>query len=109
MTITNVAWVRDHHRRSVLELEIDGHPAHIPSSQKSELIQRGIVEGLVFFAPERSNQQPNTFVRGDAGPELSEPNLMRYTDDPQVFALYEEMCRAIRTDTWRAGPRPLAV
>ena len=38
MTVTNVAWVRDHHRRSVLELHVDGHPAHIPSGQTSELL-----------------------------------------------------------------------
>ncbi len=109
MTITNVAWVRDHHRRSVLELELDGHPAHISSSQKSELVRRGIVEGLVFFASQRSHQLPNVFIQGDFGPELTEADLIGCTDDPQVFALYEEMCRAIRTDTWRAGPRPLAV
>ena len=107
--ITNVAWARDHRRRSVLDLEMDGHPAHVPSSQKSELLRRGIVEGIVFFASERSAQLPNIFMRGDLGPELTEADLIGCTDDPRVFALYEAMCQAIRTDTWRPGPRPLPV
>ncbi len=106
MTITNVAWVRGHRGRSVLELEIDGHPAHIPSSQKLKLIRRGIVEGMVFFASERSSQLPNRFIKGDFGPELPASDLIGCTDDPQVFALYEEMCRAIRAGSWRPGPRP---
>ena len=109
MTITNVAWVRDHQRRSVLELEIDGHPAHIPSGQRSELLRRGIVKGVVFFASQRSHQFPNVFKQRDFGPELTAADLIGCTDDPRVFALYEEMCRAIRADTWRPGPRPLPV
>ena len=107
MTITNVAWAHDHHRRSVLRLEIDGHPAHIPSGQKSELLRRGILEGIVFLASERLDQLPNRFIRGDFRPDLSEADLIGCTDDPEVFALYEEMCRAIRADAWRPGPRPL--
>jgi hypothetical protein len=109
MTITDVAWVRDHQRRLVLELQLDGHPARIPSRQKSELIRRGIVAGIVFFASERSGQFPNIFMRGDFRPELSEIDLIGCTDNPQVFALYEEMCRAIRADTWRPGPRSLPI
>jgi hypothetical protein len=108
LKITNVAWVRDHRHRPVLELELDGQPAHILSSQKSELLRRGIVEGLVFFASQRSSQLPNAFMRGDFGPELTEGDLIGCTDDPRVFALYQEMCGAIRTDTWRPGPRALA-
>ena len=108
MPITNVAWARDHRRRAVLVLELDGHPAHISSSQKTELIRRGIVEGMTFFASERAGQFPNRFIHGDYGPELTEGDLVGCTDDPQVFALYEEMCRAIRADTWRPGPRSLA-
>jgi hypothetical protein len=50
MTIANVAWVLDHRSRPVLELDLDGHPAHIRSSQRGELLERGIVEGMVFFA-----------------------------------------------------------
>jgi hypothetical protein len=106
MLITNVAWARDHHRRSVLRLEMDGHPAHIRSSQKSELLRRGIVEGLVFLASERLDQVPNLFMRGDYRPGLTEADLIGCTDDPQVFALFEEMCQAIRSDNWRPGPRP---
>jgi hypothetical protein len=108
VTTTNVQWVRDHRRRPVLELELDGHPAHIRSSQKSNLIRRGIVEGMVFFASERSSQFPNAFMTGDFGPDLTANDLLGCTDDRQVFALYEDMCRAIRTDTWQPGPRPLA-
>ena len=108
MTISNVAWVRDHQGRAVLALELDGRPAHIRSRQKSELLRRGIVEGLVFFASDPPDQLPNPFVRGDFGPELIDSDLIGCTDDPQVFALYEEMCRAIRADTWRPGARSLA-
>lgn len=109
MTITNVAWVRDHRRQPVLELDIDGHPAHIPSGQRSELLRRGIVEGIVFLASQRSSQLPNAFVRGQYGPELPERALIGCTDDPRVFALYEEMCRSIRVDAWQPGPRALPV
>ncbi len=107
MTITDVAWARDHRRRPVLELKIDGHPAHILSRQKTELTRRGIVEGIVFFASERARQLPNAFIRGDFRPGLTAIDLIGCTDDPRVFALYEEMCRAIRADAWRPGPRPL--
>jgi hypothetical protein len=109
LTITNVAWVRDHRHRPVLELDLDGHPAHIPSSQKSELLRRGIVEGIVFFASERSSQRPNDFVRGDFAPELTEGDLIGCTDDPEVFALFQEMCGAIRAGVWHPGPQMLAV
>ena len=103
--INNVRWARDHRHRAVLDLEIDGHPAHILGRQKTELTRRGIVEGIVSFASERSRQLPNAFVRGDFRPGLTEIDLIGCTDDPQVFALYEEMCGAIRTDPWRPGPR----
>ena len=109
MAITNVAWAHDHHRRAVLDLELDGHPAHISSSQKSALLRRRIVEGRTYFASERSSQLPNAFVKGDFGPDLTEGDLIGCTDDPQVFALHEEMCRAIRAGTWRPGPRPTGV
>ena len=107
--ITNAAWVRDHRGRAVLALELDGRPAHIRSRQKAELLRRGIVEGLVFFASDRPDQLPNPFVRGDFGPDLTASDLIGCTDDPQVFALYEEMCRAIRADTWQPGARSPAV
>lgn len=108
MTIANVAWILDHHSRPVLQLDVDGHPAHVRSSQRTELLRRGIVEGMVFFASERSGQFPNAFMRGDARPELSEGDLVGCTDDPAVFALFEQMCAAILAGTWRAGPRPTA-
>ena len=105
MTITNVAWARDHQGRAVLDLELDGHPAHIRSSQKLKLIRRGIVEGMVFFASQRASQFPNICIQGDVGRELTEADLVGCTDDPQVFALYEEMCQAIRDGTWQPGAR----
>ena len=105
MTIANVAWVLDHRSRPVLELDLDGHPAHIRSSQRGELLERGIVEGMVFFASERSGQFPNAFMRGDGGPSLGEADLVGCTDDPAVFALFAEMSRAVLDGTWRAGPR----
>ena len=105
MPITNVAWARDHQGRAVLDLELDGHPAHIRSSQKLKLIRRGIVEGMVFFASQRASQFPNICIQGDVGRELTEADLVGCTDDPQVFALYEAMCQAIRDGTWQPGSR----
>ena len=106
MAIANVAWVRDHRGHPVLELDVDGHPAHIRGSQRTELLERGIVEGMVFFKSERSGQFPNAFMRWAGGPALSEGDLVGCTDDPAVFALFEQMCRAILAGTWRPGPRP---
>lgn len=110
MTIANVAWVRDHRGRPVLELDVDGHPAHIRSSQRTELLRRGILEGMVFYRSERSGQFPNAFMRvsgerGDGGPAISDGELVGCTDDPAVFALFEEMSRAVLAGTWRPGPR----
>ncbi len=107
MTITKVAWGRDNKRRSVLEFVLDGRQAYIPSCQKSKLLRRGIVDGLVFLASERAGQTPRDFIRGSFGPELTETDLNGCTDDPRVFALYEEMCNAIRADAWQPGARPL--
>ncbi len=105
MTIANVAWVRDHRGRPVLELDLDGHPAHIRGSQRAELLRRGIVEGMVSFASERSGQFPNASMRGAGGPNLGEADLVGCTDDRRVFALFEDMSRAVLEGTWRAGPR----
>jgi hypothetical protein len=105
MMIANVAWILDRHGRPVLELDLDGHPAHIRSSQRAELLWRGIVEGMVFFASERSGQFPNAFMRDVATTGLSEGDLLGCTDDPAVFALFGEMSRAVLDGTWRAGPR----
>ncbi len=108
LIITDVAWVRDHQHRSVLRLSIDGHPAHIRSAQKLELTRRGIVKGIDFYASEwRRERADHAFIRGEVEPGLAEADLTGCTDDPQVFALYDEMCRAIRAGTWQPGPRPL--
>ena len=105
MTIANVAWVRDQRGRPVLELDLDGHPAHIRSSQRTEFLRRGIVEGMVFYRSERAGQFPNAFMRDVATTGLSEGDLLGCTDDPAVFALFGEMSRAVLNGTWRAGPQ----
>lgn len=107
MNITDVAWTRDHHGKPVLELKLDGHPAHIRSSQKTDLTDRGIVDGIVFLDSERGSQMPNTYIGGDYLPTFRGLDLVGCTDDPGVFALYQEMCAAIRADTWREGTRPV--
>lgn len=108
MTIANVAWSVDQRGRPVLELDVDGHAAYIHSSQRTALLDRRIVEGMVFFASERSGQFANRFMRGGGGPVLSRGDLVGCTDDPAVFALFEEMGRALLNGTWRPGPRPVA-
>jgi hypothetical protein len=105
MAITNVEWVQDHRGDPILELDLDGHPAHIRSGQRAELLDRGIVEGMVYFRSERAGQFPNPFMRGSAGPALSERNVVGCTDDPAVFALFQEMSRAILAGSWRPGTR----
>ena len=107
MTVTDVAWTRDHHGKPVLELKLDGHPAYIRSSQKTELTDRGIVDGIVFLDSERGSQLPNLYIHGDYTPAYRGLDLVGCTDDAAVFALYQEMCDAIRTDTWRVGARPV--
>jgi hypothetical protein len=103
--VADVQWIRDRRGRPTLELTLDGHPAHIRSSQRTELTGRGIVDGMVFLASERIAQQPNIYIQGDFTPEFHGLDLVGCTDDPGVFALYEEMCRAILTDTWHEGSR----
>ena len=107
MSITDVAWVRDHRHRLVLQLRLDGHLAHIPSGQKVELTRRGLVKGVdVLVSDWRRHKTDHPFIRGDREPGLAEADLMGCTDEPRVFALYREMCRAIAADTWVEGPRP---
>ena len=107
MIIGDVAWVRSQRGLPTLELTLDGHPAHIRSRQKSELLRRGIVDGIIFLASERTAQVPNIYIHGDYWPEYDGLDLVGCTDDQGVFALYQQMCEAIRTDSWKAGPRPL--
>jgi hypothetical protein len=108
VNITDVSWTRDHHGKPALELKLDGHPAHIRSSQKTEWTGRGIVDGIVFLSSERGSQLPNVYIRGDNAPAYQGLDLVGCTDDPEVFALYQELCAAIRADTWREDARPLA-
>jgi hypothetical protein len=109
VTITDVAWTRDHHGKPVLELKLDGHPAYIRSSQKTALTSRGIVDGIVFLDSERGSQQSSTYLQHGDGPEYQGARLVGCTDDPGVFTLYQEMCDAIRTGTWHAGARPARI
>ena len=106
MTITDVAWSSDLRGRPVLELKLDGHPAYIHSSQRTELTRRGLLDGMVFLTSERSSQVPSDYITGDFTPTFEGLDLVGCTDDPQVFALYQEMCTAISTDTWHRGWRP---
>jgi hypothetical protein len=105
VNVTDVSWTRDHHGKPVLELKLDGHPVHVRSSQKTELTDRGIVEGVVFLDSERASQLPNPFIRGDYAPNYNGLDLVGCTDDPTVFTLFQSMCEAIRTDTWHEGAR----
>jgi hypothetical protein len=105
MTITDVVWSRDLRGRPVLELRVDGHSAYIHSSQRTELTDRGLVDGMVFLKSERSSQVPDDYITGDFTPTFEGLDLVGCTDDPQVFALYQEMCAAVSTDAWREGPR----
>ena len=109
MIISDVAWVRDHRHRLVLRLRLDGRLAHIPSGQRVELTRRGLVKGVDVLASEwRRDPAAHPFIEREVEPGLSLSDLMGCTDDPRVFALYQEMCRAIAADAWRPGPRPLA-
>lgn len=102
-TITDVRWVRDHRGSPALELQLDGHPAHIRSSQRTDLTRLGIVDGITLLDSERGRQLPNRFVAGDYAPAHVGLDLVGCTDDPRVFALYQSMCDAIRAGTWREG------
>jgi len=107
MTITDVRWVRDHRHRRVLELSMDNHPAHFPSKQKVKLLRAGLLQGLDFFASEWRAQADHQFIHGTIAPGLTESDLAGSTNDPQVFALYQEMCQAIADGSWRPGAREL--
>ena len=106
MNITDVAWTRDQRGKPVLELKLDGHPLHIRSSQLTALTERGIVDGVVFLRSERRSQLPDAYITGAHASAFRGFDLVGCTDDPEVFALYQEMCAAIRADTWREGARP---
>ena len=108
MTVTNVRWALGRRGRRVLGLDLNGHPAHIHSSQRTELLRRGMVDGMVFFASERAAQFPNIHLRDDLVAAYA-GDLVGCTNEPEVFALHQEMCEAIGRGTWQAGHRPTAV
>jgi len=103
--ITNVEWVQDQLGQSALDLKIDGRQAHIRTSQRTELLDRGILEGISFLRSERSDPRQNVYIRGSYGPAISDADLVGCTDDPEVYALFTEMCAEIRKGTWVAGAR----
>jgi hypothetical protein len=106
--IADVAWVRSQRGLPTLELTLDGHPAHFRSRQKTELLQRGLLDGITFLASERTIQVPGALIHGDYRPDYDGLDLVGCTDDPGVFALFQEMCDAIRADRWEVGPRSLS-
>jgi hypothetical protein len=108
MTVTDIWWVRDHKQRAVLQLNLDGHPAHIPSGQRVELLRRGLVKGMDYLTREWRDQADHPFIRREVEPGLTEADLAGCTDDPLVLTLYREMCFAIATGSWRSGPRLLS-
>jgi hypothetical protein len=107
MSITNVTWVQDRLGRMALDLEIDERQAHIGTSQRSRLLDQGIVDGITFLRSDRSDPTENPLIHGTYDPAITHAELVGCTDDPRVFALFREMCTAIRAGTWVAGPRPL--
>jgi hypothetical protein len=108
MIVTNVTWVRDHQHRRVLQLHLDGHPAHILSEQQVALTSRGLVKGIDFLASEWQRQANHPFIQGQLAPGLAEADLTGCTNDPGVVALYAEMCAAIRDGNWQPGPRRIS-
>ena len=98
-------WALDQHGRPALELDLNGHPAHIRSSQKTALFQGGMVDGVNVFASERAAQLPNIHIHGDVDAAYA-GDLLGSANDPQVLALYQDRSEALRRDTWQAGPRP---
>ena len=105
MIVTNATWARDHQHRRVLQLNLDGHPAHILSEQRLALTSRGLVKGIDVLASEWHRQVDHPFIQGQIAPGLAEADLIGCTNDPGVVALYEEMCAAIREGSWQPGPR----
>ena len=104
MKITDVAWVQDRLGHRALDLRLDGHPAHFQTSQRSALLELGILAGVAYLWSEQRGFPQNAYIRGSY--ELSAAELVGCTDDPYVFALFGEMCAAIRGGSWVAGNRP---
>jgi hypothetical protein len=104
MKITDVAWVQDRLGHRALDLRLDDHPAHFRTSQRSALLELGILAGVAYLWSERRDLPQNAYIRGSY--ELSPAELVGCTDDPYVFALFTEMCAAIRGGSWVAGNRP---
>ena len=106
MNISNVRWVQDRLGNAALDLSVEGRQAHFRSSQRSELLEKGILQGISYLRSERSDPAHNVYIQGSYGPGLSDADLVGCTDDPAVYALFTEMCGALRAGTWVAGARP---
>jgi hypothetical protein len=89
VNITNVEWVQDRRGRCALELRLDGRSAHFDSSQRSSLLDRGIVAGISYLSSERRELVLNPYVQGSYGPAISSAELVGCTDDAGVFTLFE--------------------
>jgi len=104
MNITDVAWVQDRPGRRALDLRLDGHPAHFQTNQRSDLLELGILAGVSRLRSERRDIKRNPYIQGSYA--LSQAELAGCTDDPGAYALFTEMCAAIRAGSWAAGDRP---
>lgn len=109
MDITGIEWVEDSVGHRALDLRINGHPAHVGSSQRSALLERGIVAGVAYLKSELPDLTKNAYVDLASHRDINPAELVGCTDDPGVFALFTEMCSAIRAGTWVAGPRTARV
>jgi hypothetical protein len=105
MKVSEVHWVADRLGQAALDLRLDGRQAHIKTSQRSALLERGILDGISYLRSERSDPNRNAYIQGSYGPSIHNDELVGCTDNPEVFGLFTEMCRAIRDGTWVAGPR----
>src|SRR5438046_925685 len=95
MLITDVGWVRDSQSHPMLQLRLDGRLAHISSLQSCELTRRGLVKGIDFLASKWQAEAGRGLIQGVLEPGLKPIDLAGCTDDPQVVALHQEMCRSI--------------
>jgi hypothetical protein len=70
------------------------------------LLQRGIVEATAILRSGTLDWNSHVSPRGDYRPAYAPEDLLGCIDDPRVFALYEQLCQAIRDGTWQPGPPP---
>lgn len=100
MKIENVRWGSDHGRCHV-DVRLDGYPARIRQEQKPTLIERGIIS----LGEEWDRRIPE-IVLEDLAAGIGRTVLRGCTDDPTVFALWEEITDATIAGVFQSGPRP---